>query len=248
MKRLNEKRLRNTRELLSYVMQNCADKAIAILESGDFYRDILADVGGFSAPLPLYQLSVCQHIMLSEDWGQGLRDDVGRNLAECEKLLRYWEERYRYPVGQPMNFSPFDAYLGHFESWCRIDDLIEGTLEELLARGFDKNEVLLCYAVLIHNSRLLKRLIAKGTNPNVYVSGFYGPGMGDITSYNALVECYQRASNVIYNYAFDIYWKAYDKPLNVEQLDILILLEGAAYTHLGHQLEALSRKPKQAGE
>lgn len=236
-----------TQELLSYVMQNCADKAIAILESGDFDHGVLEDVGGLSSPLALYQVSLCQHLMLSDKgWSDFYLPTIERNLAACEKLLDYWQERFHYPVDRPMDFSPFDNVCAHFFDWD-LEELLEGTLDELVAMGYNRDEVLLCYAVLTHDSELLRRQIAKGTNPDVYISGDVEPGKGyayDMTTYNALNECGRFVGDVVTINGFGGYWEEYEFPLEVNIRALCDLLQGAAYAQLFPVLKALSFRKK----
>jgi hypothetical protein len=95
---------KKTNELLSHVMQNHAEKAISILELGDFNQAILEDIGCGSQKLPLYKVSVCNAIILSNDnWDRSFLPVVRENRKQCHTLLMFWEERYGYNVRKPIS-------------------------------------------------------------------------------------------------------------------------------------------------
>ena len=80
---------KKTNELLSHV----------ILELGDFNQAILEDIGCGSQKLPLYKVSVCNAIILSNDnWDRSFLPVVRENRKQCHTLLMFWEERYGYNV------------------------------------------------------------------------------------------------------------------------------------------------------
>lgn len=123
-----------------------------------------------------------------------------------------------------------------------MESLLDGNLEELVALGYDKDEVEFCYAVLTYKSDLIQKHIALRTNPDVYISANIPPGMGSATdgeSYNALVCC-----NTFYRDAFDCYglgtfWEN-TQTQRVEVRDVHLLLEAAAYQDLENKLMSLS--------
>ena len=53
--------------VVSLVMQNQAEKAIDLLESGNVDTKILNDIGCCGSYLPLYKLSLCNAILLDDD-------------------------------------------------------------------------------------------------------------------------------------------------------------------------------------
>ncbi len=117
-------------------------------------------------------------------------------------------------------------------------------MDELVALGYDKDEVEFCYAVLTYKPDLIQKHIALRTNPNVYISGDIPPGTGyasDGESYNALVFC-----NTVYCDAFDCYgygafWEnTLKRPAEVH--DVLLLIETAAYRDLEVKLKSLLPK------
>lgn len=117
-------------------------------------------------------------------------------------------------------------------------------MDELVALGYDKNEVEFCYAVLTYKPYLIQKHIALRTNPNVYISGDIPPGTGyasDGESYNALAFC-----NTVYCDAFDCYglaafWEN-TQIQTVEVSDVHLLLETAAYKDLETRLKSLLPK------
>ena len=230
--------------LVALVMQNQAEEVIDLLESDVIYTRILNDVGCCSSPLPLYKLSLCNAILLDDDnWSEGFLPVVERNRQGCKALLDYWNKRWNYPVNRPMNFSDYQDACAHFKDWD-IDEVLDGTMDELVALGYDKNEVEFCYAVLTYKPYLIQKHIALRTNPNVYISGDIPPGTGyasDGESYNALAFC-----NTVYCDAFDCYglaafWEN-TQIQTVEVSDVHLLLETAAYKDLETRLKSLLPK------
>lgn len=227
--------------LVSWVMQNQAEKVIGLIESGNVDTKFLNDIGCCSSPLPLYKLSLCNAILLDDDnWSEGFLPVVERNRQGCKTLLDYWDKRWNYPVHVPMVFGDYQDECAHFKDWD-LDELLDGNLDELVALGYNKDEVELCYAVLTYKLNLIKKHIVLRTNPNVYISGGIPPGTGyasDGESYNALAFC-----NTVYCDAFACYGLAAfwgNKPIKqVIVRDVHLLLEAAAYRDLEIKLNSL---------
>lgn len=231
-------------DLVALVMQNQAEKVIDLLESDVIDTRILNDIGCCSSPLPLYKLSLCNAILLDDDnWSKSFLPVVERNRKGCKTLLDYWEKRWNCPVDCPVNFFDYQDVYTYYRDWD-IDELLDGTMDELVALGYDKDEVEFCYAVLTYKPDLIQKHIALRTNPNVYISGDIPPGTGyasDGESYNALVFC-----NTVYCDAFDCYgygafWEnTLKRPAEVH--DVLLLIETAAYRDLEVKLKSLLSK------
>ena len=227
--------------LVSLVMQNQAEKVIDLLESGNVDTKILNDIGCCSSPLPLYKLSLCNAILLEDDnWSKSFLPIVERNRKGCKTLLDYWDKRWNYPVHIPVDFFDYQDECAHFKDWD-IDELLDANLDELVALGYNKDEVELCYAVLTYKLDLIRTHIILRTNPNVYISGDIPPGTGyasDGESYNALTFC-----NTVYCDAFDCYGlAAFWESEQIEQAivrDVYLLLEAAAYRDLEIKLKSL---------
>lgn len=228
-----------TQNLLSYIMQNKADAAIEVLKSNNFDKHILEDVGCCSAPLPLYQLTICQNIMLGNDeWVEAYRSVIERNRKNVKKLLNFWKNECNYPIEREIDFSIYEEYCGHFYDWD-LDSLLDGSLEELVKMGYNKDEVLLCYGVLGYHSAIIEEQIAKKTNPDVFISANRLPQDAcerDGESYNALQSCNTFMYDILDCYGFGSFWAAQDKTLGVRSQDIYSLLQGAAYTQLYKRL------------
>ena len=74
--------------LVSSVMQNQAEKAIGLLESGRLDLRFLDDIGRCKNPLPLYKLSLCNAILLDNDnWAESFLPVVERNRQGCKKNM-----------------------------------------------------------------------------------------------------------------------------------------------------------------
>lgn len=231
--------------LVSLVMQNQAEKVIDTIESGSIDLRFLNDIGCCEHSLPLYKLSLCNAILLdNNNWAKSFLSVVERNREGCKALLDYWERRWNYPVNRPMNFSDYQEECAHFDEWWDMEVLLDGNLEELVALGYNKNEVELCFAVLTYKSDLIQKHIALRTNPDVYISGNIPPGTGfagDGECYNALDCC-----NTFYCDAFDCYglssfWEN-TQILLAKVRDVHLLLEAAAYQDLENKLKPLSVK------
>lgn len=232
---------KNLDESVALVMQNQAEKVIALIESGKFNKSLLGDIGCCEHPLPLYKLSLCNMILLDTDgWRSHFLPIVERNRQNCRRLLNYWEKRWSYPIDMPMDFETYRYECAYFKDWD-MDELLDGDMNELRAMGYDENEVELCYAVLTYKADLIQKQIALGTNPDVYISASLAPGNGeacDGESYNALDFCY-----TVYCDAFDchelgVFWSD-PEVREVQARDVYLLLEAAAYKDLEERLEKL---------
>lgn len=228
--------------VVSLVMQNQAEKAIDLLESGNVDTKILNDIGCCGSSLPLYKLSLCNAILLDDDnWSEGFLPVVERNRQGCKTLLDYWDKRWNYTVHISMDFFDYQSECAHFKDWD-LDELLDGNLDELVALGYNKDEVELCYAVLTYKPDLIQKHIALRTNPNVYISGDIPSGTGyasDGESHNALDFCH-----TVYCDALDCYGlAAFGENKQMKQAivrDVHLLLEAAAYRDLEKKLEAIS--------
>lgn len=230
--------------LVSSVMQNQAEKAIGLLESGRLDIRFLDNIGRCKNPLPLYKLSLCNAILLDNDnWAESFLPVVERNRQGCKTLLDYWEKRWDCPVSHPMDFSDYQEECAHFKGW-NMENLLDGNLEELVALGYDKDEVEFCYAVLVYKSDLIQKHIALRTNPDVYISANIPPGTGYATdgeSYNALVCCNTFCCDAFDCYGLGTFWEN-AQIQRVEVRDVHLLLEAAAYQDLENKLIPLSVK------
>lgn len=231
-----------TQELLCRVMQNNADEAIAILESGEYDTDVLEDIEAFSNPLPLYGLSVCQKILLAYDeWVDKYQTMAERNKKGCDKLLAYWKEHFNFTVDKPIDFSLYDKVCGQ-PSDTPIEELLDGSLDDLVKAGYDKDEVILCHAVLTYNSPVIAEQIKKGTNPDVWISARAKPGTGNADNgfcMNALDFCHELVEDTLNGDEMGMFWEDDDSVFGVSSYDFNNLLEGAAYAKLAKELKAL---------
>lgn len=224
------------------MMQNCSSQAIHILQSGDYDHHMLEDVGAFENPLPLYRISVCQKIILSDmEWRDYYIPVVERNRKECNELLQYWKDVFHYPIEEKVDFGLYEDACAHFGD-LDMEELLGGSVEELVKMGYDKDEILLCYATLTYNSKILNEQIAKKTNPNVYISAEMQPekaNIRDFTSYNAYDTAYTIVGDLFDCYGFGRFWEEDNVPLDVDIRTLCELLEGAAYTQLIQKLKPL---------
>lgn len=180
----------------------------------------------------------------SSDWVDFYRPIVERNRKDVSKLLDFWKSEFGYPVEKGMDFSLYTEECGHFYG-CDMEDLLEGNLEELVENGYDRDEVLLCYGVLVYNPEILEEQIAKSTNPDVYISGNIPPQKAcqeDGESYNALLSNQTFGYDIVDCYGFGRFWESQGNMLKIEARDIYDLLQGAAYTQLYERLNCI--KPK----
>ena len=233
---------RNLNELISCVVQNHADEAIAIIESGEFDESVLTDLKCCENPLPLYKLSMCNEILLRDgSWSEYFFPVVEQNREGCRKLLDFWKYACGYPVDVPIDFGTYRSECAHFKGWD-LEDLLDGTVDELVMLGYDRNEVELCYAVLTYRPDLIEKHIGWRTNPDIYVSGSRPPGRGeygDGDSYNALVSCGEFYHDALFIYQSSVFWEHGKDVLPVNVRDVHLFLEAAAYCDLERRLRAI---------
>lgn len=231
-------------KLVSLVMQNQAERAIELIESGTFDKNLLSDVGCCKCSLPLYKLSLFNAILLSDDGGsKEYLPEVERNRQGCKDMLNYWEKRWGYPINVPMGFFEYQYECAHFKDWD-MEELLDGGVNELTALGYDENEIEFCYAVLTYKSDLIQKHIKMQTNPDVYISGAIPPSKGkyaDGESYNALDCCSTFYCDAFVFYGLGAFWSNTQvQPARVK--DVHLLLEAAAYCDLEKKLKELKVK------
>lgn len=228
-------------ELVVLVMQNKAEQVIHLIESGNFDKSLLEDVGCCEHPLPLYKLSLCNMILLDTDgWRSDILPIVEQNRQNCRLLLDYWRTRWNYPVDVPMDFESYQYECAHFKDWD-MEDLLDGDLDTLKAMGYDEDEVEFCYAVLTYKADLIQKHLDLRTNPDVCISASLAPGEGkawDGESYNALNDCYSFCWDEFYCYDLWRHWISSGGE-QVRVRDVLDLLQVAAYCELDEKLQKL---------
>ena len=239
---------KTTERLVSYVLQNNAEGAIAILKEGNFHKNILTDLRVCRKTLPLYKLSVCNRILLFEDsdWSDSVMPLIEYNRKSCQQMLDFWKYEYGYPVDEDFDFSAYADGCGHFR-FRDYEELFDASLDELVAMGYDRDEVEFCYAVLVYDADLIKKHIALKTNPNVFISGEKAPGTGnryDGSSYGALSSCDDFYYDAVIHYGVIDCWTANQNKndISVGSYHVLNLLQSAAYFRLGKQLKMLENK------
>lgn len=223
--------------LVCYVFQNMADEAIDILESEAYSKSILKDIGLLDKPFPLYWLLKCNEILLKDtNWREEYYERiVVPSLRNCRHLLKYFNDKNLNLAGN-VDYSLFPEERAHFVDWD-MDEMLDGTLDNLVTMGYDADECLLCHAVLTGDIDEIDRQIKKKTNPDVWISGVFSPEVAhanDGCSYNALVAC-----NTFYCDCFNIYvLRGYlDDGLNKKMQKIsrellASLIEASFYRHI----------------
>lgn len=189
--------------LICCVFQNMADEAIEILETQEYSKSLIEDIGLLNKPFPLYWLVKCNEILLEDkNWVKDYYDRVVLpSLGNCKRLLKYFNDNNFNCVGD-VDYSLFPEERGHFVDWD-MDEMLDGDLDYLVKKGYDADECLLCHAVLTGNIDEIDRQIKKKTNPDVWISGDFAPEIAnasDGSSSNALVAC-----KTFYCDCFDIY-------------------------------------------
>lgn len=228
-------------ELVALVMQNKAEQVIELIESGNFDKSLLEDVGCCEHPLPLYKLSLCNKILLDTDgWSCDALSTIEQNRQNCRLLLDYWRTRWNYPVDVPMDFESYQYECAHCKDWD-MEDLLDGDLDTLKAMGYDEDEVEFCYAVLTYKADLIQKHLDLRTNPDVCISASLAPGEGkawDGESHNALNDCCSFCWDEFHCYDLWRYWSS-SHVENVRVGDAQALLQVAAYCELEEKLDKL---------
>lgn len=238
-----------TQKLLSCIMENMADEAIEILRAGNFNKDILEDVGGFEAKLPLYMITRFHYILIDdvESWSEWVRPAMAQQLEGCRKLLDFWKSEYGYILDDEINFGPFADSCKQFdpEIWD-YEMLFDADLQTLVSLGYTADECEFCYAILTFNHELIQKHLALGTDAEVNIAD---KPRAEIKGDDVYEDCYNalRACGEVYWDAYTIYnltkfvFAGNDKRLiDIKTSHIEELLQAAAYAQLEKQI--LKRK------
>lgn len=239
----------DSEKLISLVLGNRADEAIARLEAGTYERSILRDIapGELTVPLPLYMLTLINDIWFARDtFADFYMPTVERNRAGIRRMKSYWAARFGYAMETEPDMYMFRNEVPYFaaEDWD-MEFLLDGDMEKLVHMGYNRDEVEMCCAILTYDKPVIDKHIAKGTNPDVYISGLYTPEIASEMShdaYSGISTCYDTMTDV-QDYGAD---RFFDEPeggriLRYSTLDLQILIRGAAYVQLLNLLESCSR-------
>lgn len=232
-------------QLISLVLSNRTDEATAVLESGAYDERLLEDIaqGRFTRPLPLYMLTMINDVWFSSGkWAGFYIPTVERNRREIARMKRYWGQRYGYPVGEVPDLSIYEDEVPYFGKDWSLKDSLDADMDTLIGKGYDRDEVELCYAALVYDKPTIDKHIAKGTNPNVYICGGFPPDWAQDhpdAGYSAISACEDPIFDVQICDGTDIFWElprdGKIRPFTWEQIRGLI--RGAAYMQLRDRLE-----------
>lgn len=254
MKNMPKRLTPTTSKLVSLVIANRANEAIAIIENGDFDKAIFDDILQFcdfgnnesQCKLPLYMLTLANEIYFeNDDFRESIMPIVFRNRDGINVLKNYWESM-GFPINSGINFSDYKEYVQYFLE-CDDDDieyLLDGTLEELITKGYDVNEVKFCCALLTYDKKEIDRQVSLGTNPNVWISAnVYPQDCDSHEGMNGLSTAYDSVSDAQICYGLWAYWESNEGENlpNADWATIRGLLGAAAYEQLIPQLEKLSK-------
>lgn len=233
--------------LICCVFQNMADEAIDILETKEYSKSLLEDIGLLNKPFPLYWLVKCNEILLEDtNWRKDYYEKVVLpSLNNCRRLLKFFMDKSLHHAGD-VDYSLFPEERAHFVDWD-MDEMLDGDLSSLVKKGYDADECRLCHAVLTGDIEEIDRQIKNKTNPDVWISGDFAPdkaNAADGSSYNAIIAC-----KTFYCDCFDIYnLRGYlEDGLNKKIRDINIemvseLIEASFYRHVELRLLQIKQK------
>lgn len=256
MKPMKKTMTSKTAQLVSLVLANRAEEAIAILEEGDFDKDILENLFDFeefgsyepeSFALPLYLITKANDSYFShDDFRDFIMPVVYRNRKGATKLLEYWKSQ-GYPIEAPIHFENYRDLVAHFpygdeNDW---DYLLDGSISQLIEKGYDENEARMCMALLTYDKPEIDRQIRLGTNPDVWISGDVRAEICDeSTGMNGLSTSYDSVSDAQICFDDWYYWESDPddelRPANYNQIRGLFC--AAAYEQLIPTLERLVGK------
>ena len=241
--------------LIALVVANRADEAIALMEHGEYDRSVLTDIrrleefapsevscyNRIESPLGLYQITQANKVYFSCDtWSDKALPSVEKIRLQIARLERYWD-KLGLPVYEPIDFRKFKNLCQHFCDDWSFEDLFDGTEEELVALGYDRNEVKMCYALLLYDKDEIERQIALGTNPDVGITGEFPPPVNKHDFYCGLEAAENSLFDVCIVYDLWYYWNSLPgTDLHPIDREILHGLFGAAaYSELLPRLRKL---------
>lgn len=230
-----ERRITQTQRLVCYALTNYADKVISVARRGEFDRSILDDVGEFKNKLPLYKLAKL-HLIFLENLNlppSYYKDIIDNCTEEAYRLIDFWETEFGFPADEDIDFSLYEDECGHFDE-SHLEVPFGGTTDDLLAQGYNYDEVLLCQATMTYNTKVLREQIEKGTNPNVWITAQYNfsEAQQNKDGYNALEICTDLI-DICTEQHYPNFWTCRGKHAFRIHIDALYdLMEGAAYAHL----------------
>ena len=145
-------------------------------------------------------------------------------------------------IKEPVTFGQGQRAVAFYNIYD-YEDILEGTEEQLVAMGYDKDEAQLCYALVSYDQETIYRLLEKRVNPDVWICGEWSP----------VYSAEQQDGANGYNYVYDatcvdpqIYGlHNYYYPDPIEQLEdptslmFHCLFMGAAYKLIDDRIDML---------
>lgn len=156
------------------------------------------------------------------DWELEVQEIIAEQKANNEKIKRIFTDRFGVKF-EPIDFYNTDFWFYRSERDYDFDDIMSGTKEEMVAKGYREIDLDLYVAVCKIDFVEVERLLDAGANPNVLIKE-EGRTCVDLVS----IEC----SCLLQNLDDVLIIKRYSRPLTCNCTDLIDLLGLGAYERM----------------
>lgn len=245
-----------TEELISMVLSCRSEEAIERLETGDFNPEIFSDIfavpydnpelnrddllRSFSAPVSLFSIVRLLEIYFSDDnWTPKYIQNVIAKRYEIATLKEYLESHHNMPTDFDVDFDvQREESARHNADFFDIEDIFEGTIDQLIQNGYSKDEIEMGWAILTLNFPLFRKHLKSGTDCDINISGLYDKDRAQeedaFDVVNPIEEAKMSQEDMFICWDFGDFWrdKKGDPFRKWDYHQIFGLFQGAAYTKL----------------
>ena len=152
--------------LIKATFHNCYEVVKKLVESEEFDKSILEDIGLMNIPFPLYYITMCYKKVM---W-TGFREEVLPFVKEQQKsidlLLDLWKNQFGVDTEATIDYKKYEDYFYCLSDDETIEEVFMDPIELFLENGCRKIDLDLFEAVDKFQFSKVKELLQKGANLN----------------------------------------------------------------------------------
>lgn len=153
--------------LIKVTFHNCYEVVKELVESKDFDRNILDDIGLLNVPFPLYYITMCYKRVMWNEFIEETMPFVREQRKNIDLLLSLWKNKFGVDTEATIDYKKYEEYFYCLEDEESFDDVFWYPIESYLENGCRKIDLELYEAVSKFQFSKVKELLEKGANPDV---------------------------------------------------------------------------------
>ena len=152
--------------LIKATFHNCYEIVLKLVESKDFDKSIIEDIGILNVPFPLYYITMCYKKVMWTEFRQEVMPFVKQQQQNIDQLLNLWKNRFGVDIDAKIDYKKYEDYF-----YCLSDDdtdmdVFLDPIQLFLDNGCRQIDLDLFDAVDKFQFSRVKELLEKGADPD----------------------------------------------------------------------------------